>query len=124
MSATTSFLDLRVWQRSMDLMVDCYALTQRLPRDERFGMSSQLQRASLSVPSNISEGNGRRTTGEYLNHLSIAQGSLNEVQTLLLATVRVGYLPKPAIHEEWSAVTEVGSMLNGLRASLERRRGR
>ena len=108
----------------MDLMVDCYSLTRRLPRDERFGMSSQLQRASLSVASNISEGNGRRTTGEYLHHLSIAQGSLNEVQTLLIATVRVGYVPRVALRGEWGCVTEVGRMLNRLRSSLEARGAR
>lgn len=124
MTAPASFLDLTVWQRSMDLMVDCYALTRRLPKDERFGMCSQLQRASLSVASNVAEGNGRRTRGEYLNHLSMAQGSLNEVQTLLIATVRVGYVPKESLRMEWGRLTEVGRLLNGLRVSLDPNRRR
>ena len=87
-----SYKDLRVWQRSMDLMVSCYRLTKQFPREERYGLSSQLQRASLSVPANIAEGNGRRHRKEYLHHLSIAKGSLNEVETLLLAAARLGYL--------------------------------
>ena len=124
MSNPGSFLDLKAWQRSMDLMVDCYSLTRRLPREERFGMSSQLQRASLSVPSNISEGNGRRTRGEYINQLSVAQGSLNEVQTLLIAVSRVGYLSESELGSEWNCFTEVGRLLSGLRWSLERGRGR
>ena len=103
----------------MDLMVDCYALTRRLPREERFGMSSQLQRASLSVPSNIAEGNGRHTKGEYLNHLSNARGSLNEVQTLLIAVQRVGYLAGEALDSAMRGVDEVGRMMRGLRASIE-----
>ena len=123
MTSPSSFLDLKVWQRSMDLMVDCYALTRRLPKEERFGMSSQLQRASLSIPSNIAEGNGRRTIGEYLNHLSTAQGSLNEVQTLLIAITRVGYLPPVSTRGEWERLMEVGRMLHGLRSSVEARRG-
>ena len=117
----TSFLDLRVWHRAMDLMVDCYSLTQRLPREERFGMSSQLQRASLSVPSNIAEGNGRHTTGEYLNQLSVARGSLNEVHTLLIAVQRVGYMGGDAMRPLMVGVDDVGRMLHGLRASLERK---
>jgi four helix bundle protein len=120
MSESESFLDLRVWQGAMDLMVDCYALTRRLPREERFGMSSQLQRASLSVPSNIAEGNGRSTRGEYLNSISSARGSLNEVQTLLIAVQRVGYLPADELHQPMRCVDTVGKMLFGLRASLRR----
>ena len=121
MTDPASFLDLRVWQRAMDLMVDCYALTRRLPKDERFGMSSQLQRASLSVPSNIAEGNGRHTRGEYLDHLSNARGSLNEVQTLLIAVQRVGYLSGDQLHHAALGVDDVGRMLHGLRGSIERR---
>ena len=105
----------------MDLMVACYALTRRLPKEERFGMSSQLQRASLSVPSNVAEGNGRYTTGEYLNHLSNARGSLNEVHTLLIAVQRVGYLSGDQLHDVLLGVDEVGKMLHGLRGSLRRR---
>ena len=119
MSSPLTFLDLDVWQRAMDLMVDCYAFTRRLPREERFGVSSQLQRASLSVPSNIADGNGRRTVGEYLNHLSNAQGSLNEVQTLLIATTRIGYAQHDGLRRHMSGVHLVGRMLNGLRTSLE-----
>ena len=121
MRQTDSSFDLRVWQQSMDLMVDCYALARRLPPEERFGMASQLQRASLSIPSNIAEGNGRRTTGEYLNHLSIARGSLHEVQTLLIATHRVGYVRPTDVHTITGSADDVGRMLHGLQSSLGRR---
>jgi four helix bundle protein len=120
MSDHAAFLDLRVWQHAMDLMVDCYALTRRLPREERFGMSSQLQRASLSVPSNIAEGNGRNTAGEYLNSLSVARGSLNEVQTLLIAVQRVGYLQGESLRHAMVEVDDVGRMLHGLQGFLRR----
>jgi four helix bundle protein len=121
-SSSLTFLDLDAWQRAMDLMVDCYALTRRLPREERFGIATQLQRASLSVPSNIAEGNGRRTVGEYLNHLSHAQGSLNEVQTLLIATTRIGYTRHDDLRQQWSGVLQAGKLLHGLRTSLELKR--
>jgi four helix bundle protein len=120
MTQVASFLDLRVWQQAMDLMVDCYALTRRLPREERYGMSSQLQRASLSVPSNIAEGNGRRTTGEYLNHLSIARGSLHEVQTLLIAAPRVGYLSPELVYPLECNAHVVGRMLHRLQEAIDK----
>jgi four helix bundle protein len=118
MPHTRSFVDLEVWQRAMDLMVACYELTHRLPRDERFGLCSQLQRASLSVASNVAEGNGRRTRGEYLNHLSIAQGSLNEVHTLLIAAVRLGYVTRGELKLHAALLVRVGQMLTRLRQSL------
>ena len=115
-----SYKDLRVWQRSMDLMVLCYRQTRRFPREERYGITSQLQRASLSVPANIAEGNGRRHRKEYLHHLSIAKGSLNEVETLLLAAIRLEYMTLAVAHEPMELVDESGRRLVALMRSLEK----
>ena len=100
-------------------MVECYRLTRRLPRDERFGLSSQLQRASVSVPANIAEGNGRRHRKEYIHHLSIAKGSLNEVETLLFAAVRLEYVDGVTTGPLLEISGEIGRRLITLMRSLE-----
>jgi len=76
-----SFRDLRVWQSGMDLVIQMYRLTQSFPHEEQYGLTSQMRRAAVSVPSNIAEGHARESSKEYLNHLSIVQGSLAELQT-------------------------------------------
>lgn len=87
--ALASYRELSVWQRSMDLTVAVYDVAKALPADERYGLGSQLKRAAVSVPANIAEGYGRTHRGGYLRHLSIARGSLSEVETLLAIAVRV-----------------------------------
>ncbi|HEV2652282.1 MAG TPA: four helix bundle protein, partial [Rhizomicrobium sp.] len=89
----TSFKDLRVWREAMSLAEACYSVTRAFPKDERFGLISQIRRAAQSVPANIAEGCGRDTTGAYIQFLRIAQGSLKEVETHLLLAVRVGVMP-------------------------------
>ena len=118
MSNVRNYRDLRVWQRSMDLVVECYWAARRFPRDERFGLTSQLQRAAVSVPANIAEGNGRRHRKEYLHHLSIAKGSLNEVETLVLVAHRLRYLGVDEQDALLARVSEVGRALIGLTRSL------
>ncbi|MGQ0633168.1 MAG: four helix bundle protein [Planctomycetaceae bacterium] len=88
----SSYRDLQVWQRGMDLVVACYRLAKRFPDEERFGLVSQLQRAAVSVPANIAEGRGRSTTRDFLRHLSIACGSLAELETHIAIGVRLGYV--------------------------------
>jgi four helix bundle protein len=83
MGEIRSYQDLDVWQRSMDLVVSCYRLADRFPRSEAFGLSLELRRSAVSIPSNIAEGHGRKGTGEYLHHLSIAHNSLMELETQL-----------------------------------------
>ena len=78
----TTYRDLEVWKRSLLLVVDTYRVTALLPKEERFGLTAQLRRAAVSVTCNIAEGYGRATRGEYLNQLSVARGSLNEVEAL------------------------------------------
>jgi four helix bundle protein len=117
----SSFEDLEVWQKAMELVISVYQVTQSFPSDERFGLTSQLRRAAVSIPSNIAEGQGRRSTGEFLNLLSIARGSLMEVRTQLELARRLQYVPEDnsaCIKEECNTV---GRLLNGLIRSLERK---
>ena len=85
-----SYRDLRVWQLAMDLAAWCYKLTQRFPKDEVFGLTSQIRRSSCSIAANIAEGYGRENRREYIQFLRIAQGSLKELETHLLIAVRAG----------------------------------
>lgn len=116
-----SFRDLQVWQRAMDLVTECYRLTKRFPADERFGLTSQLQRAAVSVPANIAEGHGRGTTPAFINHLWIANGSLSELETHLLVAQRLGYIAETDLMLAFDLTGQVGRMLIGLRRSLEPR---
>lgn len=111
-----------VWQRGMDLLVECAKLAARLPRHEIYGMSSQLRRAALSVPSNIAEGNGRLHVGDYLRHVSIARGSIMEIDTILEAAVRLEYLSADEIESALEMLDHVGRMLTRLARSLAQRR--
>jgi four helix bundle protein len=84
-----SYRDLRVWQQAMDLAEACYRATRQFPREELYGMTSQIRRAAVSVAANIAEGHGRDSTGEFVQFLRVAQGSLKELETHLLLSHRV-----------------------------------
>ena len=118
-SRIRSYRDLTVWQQAMDLVVDVYSLTRGLPADERFGLPSQLRRASVSIPSNIAEGWGRNRTGEYVQHLRYSSGSLREVETQLLITCRVGYLNETVVDPALKSCDQISRMLRALIHSLE-----
>lgn len=90
MSEVRDFKDLVIWQKGMEIAENCYLLTKSFPRDELFGMSQQIRRSSASIPANIAEGYGRRTSGDYVRFLNISQGSINELQTHLILCSRVG----------------------------------
>jgi four helix bundle protein len=114
------YSDLQVWQKAMELVAEIYRLSKLLPADERFGLVSQMQRASVSVPANIAEGHGRKATRAYMNHLSIANGSLMELETLVQIAARLDYLESNEVDEILLRTAELGRMLNGLKASLSR----
>jgi four helix bundle protein len=114
-----SYRDLKVWKGAMDLVVESYRIAKQLPVTESYGLISQIQRAAVSVPANIAEGYGRCHLGEYLHHLSIAYGSLMELETHLLLTVRLSYLATAEVEAVLSLAAEVGRMLNGLQRSLK-----
>jgi four helix bundle protein len=118
--AINSFRDLRVWQVGMDSVAEVYRLTKAFPKEERYGLSSQMQRAAVSIPSNIAEGHTREHTKEYLNHLSMAQASLAELETQLEVAARLKYLSPEQLKETLSRVGSLGKQLYALRNALMR----
>jgi four helix bundle protein len=113
-----SYRDLKVWQRAMELAVECHMLTRRFPRRSSSGLVAQLERAAGSVPANIAEGNGRRTRADYLRHLSIANGSLAELETHMLLAARLGLVSPREMRRVLSTASEVGRLLAGLIRAL------
>ena len=109
-----SYRDLLVWQRAMDLAVMCYSLTRAFPREEAFGLTSQIRRSSASVAANIAEGHGRENSGSFVQFLRVAQGSLKETETHLLLSQRVGLLPASQAAEAMKTCDEIGKMLRSL----------
>ena len=116
-----SYRELEVWQKAMDLVIECYRTGERFPKSELYGLTSQLQRAAVSVPANIAEGQGRSHTKEFLNHLSIAYGSLMEGETHLLIAYRLNYIERSSLESLLDKCAEVGRMLNGLVSALNRK---
>ena len=114
--------DLEAWQAGMDLAVEVYRLTRGLTAEERFGLTAQARRAATSIPANIAEGHGRRTTGDFLQSLSIARGSLAELQTHLELTVRLEFLDRKAISPAWQMTVRTVLLINGLVRALESKR--
>ncbi len=115
----TSYRDLLVWQKAMDLVEASYLLAKRLPQSEIYGLMSQIRRSAVSIPANIAEGHGRRRLGDYLHHLSIANGSLMELETHFFITIRLGYLQTEEVEPAMKLAEEVGKMLGGLVMKLE-----
>jgi len=111
------FRDLEVWQKAMDLVVEIYRLTRSFPSDERYGLTSQLRRAAVSVPSNIAEGRGRFGLGGFLYHLSVSNGSLGELETQLLISARLGYLDQEN-RAVFDRTAEVHRLLAGMVRAL------
>jgi four helix bundle protein len=117
-----SYKDLVVWRDGIELVLEIYRLTTTFPPDEKFGLTSQLRRAAVSVPANLAEGYGRTTRGEYLNHISFARGSLNEIETLRVISVRLGLGDQAAMDALGVTVLSLQRRLTRLRASLSNRR--
>lgn len=106
-----NYKDLIFWQKAMDLATEIYRLTKNLPQDELYGLTNQMRRAAVSIPSNIAEGNTRFSTKEYLRFLSISRGSNAEVETQLLLCVKLNYLTQEDIEAALSLSNETGRML-------------
>ncbi len=116
------YRDLRVWQAGMTLAERCYEITRTFPKEEMFGLTAQIRRAAVSIPANIAEGRGRRGTKEFLDFLSVARGSLAELETHLQLSQRVKLVQKPQLDELLMLTEEISRMLSGLRTSLEKKR--
>ncbi|MCO5189718.1 MAG: four helix bundle protein [Anaerolineae bacterium] len=120
MSQSNSYRDLIVWQKSITLTKTIYAMTNAFPQSETYGLSNQLRRAAVSVPSNIAEGQVRQSTAEFRRFLSIALGSLAEVDTQLVIAYELGYISIHQLNTTESSVTEIRKMLYSLMKHLSR----
>lgn len=110
----THYTGLIVWQKAVDLVEAVYKATATFPKEELFGLTSQVRRAAVSVPSNIAEGQGRASMAEFRHHLSIAHWSLCELETQVVIATRLGYLPESERGQLTALASEVGKLLNGL----------
>ena len=117
--AIQDFRDLKVWQAAMQLAIAVYALTPSFPKFEIFGLSSQMQRAAVSIPSNIAEGHARDSTKEFLRFISIAMGSLAEIETQIILANQLNYIEESKLTELLEKTGAVGRMLRGLQHSLK-----
>ncbi len=116
------YRDLVVWQRAMDLVTVTYRLTAGFPSEEKYGLVQQLRRAAVSVPSNIAEGHGRDHLGDYLHQLSVANGSLMEMETQLMIAGRLEYLSREAEERILADTAVLGRMMSALARALRKRR--
>ena len=114
------YSELIVWQKAMAMVAAVYKATRGFPKEELYGLASQVRRAAVSVPSNIAEGQGRKSTAEFLHHLSIAYGSLMEVETQLLIADNLDYLDEGTVERLLDHAGEVGRLINGLSNSLHK----
>ena len=117
-----TYRDLIVWQKAVDLIVTSYQLSKRLPATETYGLASQIQRAAVSVAANIAEGFGRKQLGDYLQHLSISNGSLKELETHFIVIVRLGLVKSEDVDPALRQAEEIGRMLAGLIQKLNLKR--
>jgi four helix bundle protein len=119
--AIDSYRDLVAWQKAMDLAVDCYRSTKNFPQDERYGLTSQIRRASSSITANIAEGQGRETTGAFIQFVRIAQGLLKELETHLILSRRIGYLDNREEQQLLERCDELGRIVRGLIRGLQKK---
>ena len=120
-SSAKRHTDLIAWQKAMDLVEEVYRITRGFPKEEICGLAAQVRRAAVSVPSNIAEGHSRFGSREFLHHLSIASGSLSEVETQVEIALRLGYIDKSEAERCTVIARETGRIISGLMASLERK---
>jgi four helix bundle protein len=116
-----SYRDLAIWKRSMDLALECYRVTGEFPSSEVYGLTAQIRRAAASIPANIAEGRGRRTTRDFLRFLGIAHGSLLELETHVILAQRLGYCASTVAVPILRETGELGRMLNGMHRTLSER---
>ena len=115
---TSNYKELQVWHKAIDLVVEIYNLTKLLPKEETYAISDQIRKAAVSIPSNIAEGQSRNSAKEFIQFLSIARGSLAELETQLLICIKVNMLSEDNITEAQNIITEIGKMIKGLMNKL------
>ncbi|HAX91351.1 MAG TPA: four helix bundle protein [Rhodospirillaceae bacterium] len=115
-----SYKDLEVWKKSVSLVTEIYAVTKGFPREEIYGLTSQIRRSAVSIPSNIAEGRAKRSTKDYIRFVNISYGSMAELETQLIIGNNLGYLNQDRLGELLEKLSEIGRMLNGLITGLEK----
>jgi len=120
-AGNVSYRDLKVWQKAMDLAERCYEETRLFPKEEMYGLTSQIRRCSVSVAANIAEGYGRDSDGSFVQFLRISQGSLKELETHIILSGRVGILKQDPVTDLLERADELGRMLRGLIRSIQRK---
>lgn len=119
----TSYKDLLIWQKGIELAIDVYTLTKEFPETEKYGLSSQIQRSASSVPANIAEGYGRQSTKSYSQFIKISRGSLFELETFLILAERLSYITKTDLYNKiTNQISEEGKMLNAFLKKLDEKR--
>ncbi len=124
MEKIQSYRDLKVWQAGIQLAKRCYQVTKGFPKEEMFGLTSQIRRAAVSIPANVAEGHGRESTGDYVHFLRIAQGSLKELETHLILSNEVELCTNARLMPLYAATDELGRMLRALIRALQARNKR
>ena len=114
-----SYRDLLVWQKGIALVKAIYLITQKFPVEERYGLTAQMRRAAVSVPSNVAEGQARHTTGEFIQFISHSEGSIAELDTQLVIAIELGYCSQAQAKVVFASIDELRKMLNGLRRRLQ-----
>jgi four helix bundle protein len=117
----SSYRDLLAWQKAMKLITEIYRVSQKFPSEELYGLISQMRRAAVSIPTNIAEGQGRLTKGEFSQFLGNARGSLLELETQLLVARNLHYLDEPTLKNLLELTSEVGRLVNGLLSAIKKR---
>lgn len=115
----SSYKDLLVWQKGMHLTKEVYLLTGKFPKNELYGIISQMQRAVISIPANIAEGHSRDSTKEYMRFLSIARGSLAELETFLTLSIQLQYCEEKDLEAIFNQCNDISRMLSGLKNKLK-----
>lgn len=115
-----TFKDLKVWQESIQLVKVIYKLTKKFPEEEKFCLSNQMRRASISIPSNIAEGANKRSSKDYVRFVDISLGSVAELETQLIISLELEYINKIMFDEVNKKIDEIGKMLRGLSISLNK----
>lgn len=111
---------LEAWSKGVDLVIDLYKATDRFPKEERFGLTSQIRRAAVSVPSNLAEGAGRYSRKEFGHFISNAQGSASELETELIISYRLGFLSETTFAELMSKLERIGRLITGLSRQIRK----
>lgn len=110
---------LTVWKKSVDLAVEMYSLTKQFPAEEKFGIISQIRKCVVSIASNIAEGAGRNSNGEFIQFIGIAEGSINELETQTIISERLGFINNNDLNKNTQSISEIRKMLFSLKKSLK-----